>query len=281
MPNQLNVEQIIKEQEGLKEYYVYELRDPCDDAVFYVGKGKGRRAEHHEKEAIKDEENGTAKSIRIMEIRARNESPKIVVIGRFESEAAALAVEAVMIHWVYGHDSDYEESNLTNIQGGHGRDSIRNRGDYNVIEGIDIPQEERSGNIRMNYPDGTVAFLVHRKVWVGYAEGRIVCTRNSSSKVQHFLKARHNIDGVIFTAENVAENNADCTEIEVSDFTDVRKSSSVRMNYSEGAVAFLEHRKVWVGYAEGRIVCTKSTSEKVLDFLRLKHGLVGEIIDTN
>ncbi|MEI7455969.1 MAG: GIY-YIG nuclease family protein [Nitrosomonadales bacterium] len=249
MSNQLNIEQIIQEQEVLKEYYVYELRDPRDDAVFYVGKGKGRRAEHHEKEAINNDEKETAKLAKIREICARNESPKIVVIGRFESEATALAVEAVMIHWVYGHDSDYEESNLTNIQGGHGRDSIRNRGDYNVIEGIDIPQEERSGNIRMNYPDGTVAFLEHRKVWVGYAEGRIVCTRSSSAKAQHFLKTRHNIDGEIFTTQDIVENGVDYTETKVNALPSVKKSSSVRMNYPDGAVAFLEHRQVWVGYA--------------------------------
>ena len=138
MPNQLNVEKITNEQEELKEYYVYELRDPRDDTVFYVGKGKGRRAEHHEKEAIRNDVNGTAKSIRIMEIRARNESLKIVVIGRFDTEAAALAVEATLIHWVYGYD------NLTNIQGGHGCDSIRNRGDYSEIGGIDIPKPMRS-----------------------------------------------------------------------------------------------------------------------------------------
>ncbi len=54
-----------------------------------------------------------------------------------------------------------------------------------------------------------------------------------------------------------------------------------RMKHPDGAVLFRDDRQVWVGYAEGRIVCTKSTSDKVLDFLRLKHGLAGEIIDTN
>lgn len=33
-------------------YYVYELIDPRDGAVFYVGKGKGGRIDAHEKEAL-------------------------------------------------------------------------------------------------------------------------------------------------------------------------------------------------------------------------------------
>jgi len=47
--------------------------------------------------------------------------------------------------------------------------------------------------------------------------------------------------------------------------------------YRDGSVVFLEHRKVWVGYAEGRIVCTKNSAEKVIDFLKSRFGVDGQI----
>jgi len=141
----MNIEQVSPEQE-LKEHYVYELQDPRDDTVFYVGKGTGRRAEHHVKEAMKEDEREKAKLAKIREIRARGQTPKEVVIARFDTEAEAFAVEAVLIHWVYGHPDDCEDSTLTNIQGGHGRDTIRNKDDYDEIQGIDIPKPERSND---------------------------------------------------------------------------------------------------------------------------------------
>ena len=38
---------VLKSCDGLIRYYVYVLVDPRDDKVFYVGKGKGRRAYAH------------------------------------------------------------------------------------------------------------------------------------------------------------------------------------------------------------------------------------------
>ncbi len=141
----MNIEQVSLEQE-LKEHYVYELQDPRDDTVFYVGKGTGRRAEHHEKEAINKDEEETSKLEKIREIRARGQEPRIVVIARFDTKEEAFAVEAVLIHWVYGHTDGCEDSTLTNRQGGHGRDTIRNRDDYDVLPGIDIPEQRRSND---------------------------------------------------------------------------------------------------------------------------------------
>jgi hypothetical protein len=37
----------------MRKCYVYELKDPRDDKVFYAGKGKGNRIDHHEVEALK------------------------------------------------------------------------------------------------------------------------------------------------------------------------------------------------------------------------------------
>jgi len=54
------------------------------------------------------------------------------------------------------------------------------------------------------YPDGAVVFLPHRGVWVGYAEGRIVCTKNSSDKVVQFLMQRYSLTGVINVSPDCA-----------------------------------------------------------------------------
>lgn len=55
--------------------------------------------------------------------------------------------------------------------------------------------------------------------------------------------------------------------------------SKTRFLHPDGSVVFLEHRQVWVGYAEGRIVCTKKSAEKVVDFLHEKFGLEGAIVE--
>jgi hypothetical protein len=54
--------------------------------------------------------------------------------------------------------------------------------------------------------------------------------------------------------------------------------SRLRLDHPDGSVVFLEHRQVWVGYAEGRIVCTKKSSEKAVEFLKERFGLDGQIV---
>jgi hypothetical protein len=40
----------------------------------------------------------------------------------------------------------------------------------------------------------------------------------------------------------------------------------------DGTVKFLEHRKVWVGYAAGKIQCSKKTEQAAIDYIRIKFG---------
>lgn len=117
--------------EEYRDYYVYELVDSGNNQVFYVGKGRGERAFHHEEEALSSNKNN-AKLDRIRAIEKNGDTLKIRVIGRYEKEYEAFAVESTLIHWVYGYD------NLTNIQSGHGSDTIRDKGNNADIEGIDI-----------------------------------------------------------------------------------------------------------------------------------------------
>lgn len=126
---------IIKE---LKKYYVYELVNKKSGCVFYVGKGTGERALQHKAEAL-NLDNKSEKCITIRKILAEEDNDLIErVIGRYETEAEAYAVESTLIHWVYGH------SNLTNRASGHGSNTIRNIGDNSELEGIDIPERVKS-----------------------------------------------------------------------------------------------------------------------------------------
>jgi hypothetical protein len=120
--------------QDMKPFYVYELRDPRDNAVFYVGKGKGRRAKQHELDAVNTGEE-TSKIIRIREIHDADKEVNVIVVGRYDSEQEALAVESTLIKWVHGF------KNLTNLVHGHNHHSIRAQDDLSEINGIDIPRK--------------------------------------------------------------------------------------------------------------------------------------------
>lgn len=118
------------EKDKFKNYYVYELLDN-EGKVFYVGKGMGERAYSHEEEAKIDNKE-TKKLDKIRELEQSGNKVKIIVIGRYDTEAEAFAVESTLIHWVYGYD------NLTNVQSGHGSDTIRPYGKTDEMLGVDI-----------------------------------------------------------------------------------------------------------------------------------------------
>lgn len=118
---------------ALLPYYVYELRDPRDNAVFYVGKGTRDRLDAHHAE----EEN--SKAARIASIEQAGLAVQRIIIGRFATEDEALAVESVLIKWTYGFD------HLTNLVHGHRHRFIRPhqhqaKARYPVLPGIDRPR---------------------------------------------------------------------------------------------------------------------------------------------
>ena len=107
----------------IKKYYVYELRDPRDNDVFYVGKGQRERYLGHSAEDIDENDQRSAKSDRIDAINQAGYEDAFrrfrIIIGQYETEAEALAVEATLIKWVYGID------NLTNQINGHRHNFVR------------------------------------------------------------------------------------------------------------------------------------------------------------
>lgn len=93
-------------------YYVYLLMDPARkgiDGIFYVGKGKNRRAEDHLKGNPKKE---GEKHKKIQEIERRGQKVKIEILRHHLTEDEALEVESSTIDLI-------GIENLTNIQYGH------------------------------------------------------------------------------------------------------------------------------------------------------------------
>ena len=133
----------------LLPYYVYELRDPRNNEVFYVGKGTADRLDAHTAGTEDD------KRRRIADIEAAGLVVSRIVIGRFETEAEAFAVESVLIKWVYGF------ANLTNQVHGHRERFIRSwelRASTEPIPGIDV--ERRMPGLR----DGSFTAEQRRKI---------------------------------------------------------------------------------------------------------------------
>lgn len=101
-------EQSVIEQIG---YYVYFLRDPNNNEVFYIGKGKDNRVFDHVLCSLNDEED-SYKMERIRNIQETGKSVEHFILRHGLSEASAFEVEAAIIDFI-------GISNLSNIQSGH------------------------------------------------------------------------------------------------------------------------------------------------------------------
>jgi hypothetical protein len=155
-------------KEPLLPYYVYVLLNPLkSNKAFYVGKGTGQRAGAHERDVhrlledekrkrnqqVEQEKNSldedpldlasfdekilSDKQREIFELKKANASPLQVIVGRYETEEEAYAVEAALIHFMFGYE------NLTNLASGHGHKFLRTKNEYeeivaNAKEQIDI-----------------------------------------------------------------------------------------------------------------------------------------------
>ena len=144
----------------LLRFYVYELRDPRNNEVFYVGKGQRNRVNQHKGKVPQSEGQASTDSIlddiknenpedddstrlakvaRIAEIESAGHEVLRIIVGRFSNEDEAFAVESTLIKWIYGF------GNLTNLVHGHRHQYIRDQSQkatrqYAHVEGIDIPR---------------------------------------------------------------------------------------------------------------------------------------------
>jgi hypothetical protein len=94
-------------------YYVYLLKDPSNNEVFYVGKGKARRIFSHEDEALVYGDKKIEKLERIRKIKNKGKEPERIVLRHGLSEKEALEIEAATI------DLLASTQKLTNLVSGH------------------------------------------------------------------------------------------------------------------------------------------------------------------
>lgn len=95
----------------MSKFYVYELYDPRDEIVFYVGKGQKGRIHQHEVEARKGRQSRKCDKIREIEaaglsIGKRKVSKHAVELDAYEAEAALIC--------------EYGLARLTNVSPGGG-----------------------------------------------------------------------------------------------------------------------------------------------------------------
>jgi len=144
---------------SLLPYYVYELKDPADFKTFYVGKGQRDRIDGHDSDLAVSSELDAEKIRKIQQIRARDDNNAIlkVIIGRFETEEEALAVEATLIKWVYGL------GHLTNKVQGHRSTYIRPNGAVTEnISGID--REKKAFTYDGSYRQAQVSKITENRI---------------------------------------------------------------------------------------------------------------------
>ena len=92
-------------------YYVYQLVDPRDNSVFYVGKGKGDRIKIHAKNARLGRIDNAPKHQMIQSIHCEGLDVIERVVSYHETSASAYKAEREMI-------AELKSAGLTNIAGG-------------------------------------------------------------------------------------------------------------------------------------------------------------------
>lgn len=122
------------------KWYVYELVDPMDLNVFYVGKGKGNRINHHEREAKTGKYSNLSKVEKIRAIWGAGMSVVKNKVACFWDEQAAYDCE---------HERILSHPNLTNIK--KNPQTISSVGSLRVISFFKLLRKiftgRRAGNI--------------------------------------------------------------------------------------------------------------------------------------
>ncbi|MRH77633.1 hypothetical protein GH984_02830 [Spiribacter sp. C176] len=197
MQNEVNNEFTESRKEPLLPYYVYLLLNPLDhNRVFYVGKGTGQRAGAHYndvnrllKQLAQESEDQltkaelTSKQAVVRNIAEAGKKPLEVIVGRYETEQEAFAVEATLLHFLYG------KSSLTNIASGRRHRYIRTKEEFeeivkNARDQENIPRkagvdEEKVTGLRTNeYRNQKILGLEEASAYDTLAELQQILTEN-------------------------------------------------------------------------------------------------------
>ena len=125
-------------------HYVYLLRDPRSEEMFYVGKGTANRIDMHFSDARQHLDRKSEKLERIRELLAAGIPQNAIarVLARVETESQAHAIETLYMKFVFGHRM------LSNDQQGHAAGLFRARGDWHARKGFDLPFIVEGGRLR-------------------------------------------------------------------------------------------------------------------------------------
>ena len=121
-------------------YYVYVLRDPTNQEIFYVGKGKGSRLCQHFANARSGMTPSNEPRLeRLRKLLEEGYTSKQIgrIVARVKNEALAYVIESFYMKFVVGFDR------LKNIQSGHLYGLFRSRGDWEKRHGFDLPTHAR------------------------------------------------------------------------------------------------------------------------------------------
>jgi len=121
----------------LGKYYIYVLRDPSSEEVFYVGKGTGNRLIDHFKKSsnLVASASDADRLLKIRQLLACGLLPHDIgrIVARVAEESHAFILEALFLKFVFGLKS------LTNIQPGNHSEKFRAKNDWEIRKGFDLP----------------------------------------------------------------------------------------------------------------------------------------------
>lgn len=132
-------------------YYIYKLVDPRTNIPFYIGKGKGRRAETHLWDI--PETRNKYKENKIAEIRRSGTEPTIAyLIENIYDETVAYNIEAELISY-YGRKGYEKNGILTNVCADN-RPPNHSGKTYEDIYGVERAKEQRDLRSRLQSERG-------------------------------------------------------------------------------------------------------------------------------
>lgn len=133
-------------------YYTYALISPLTNRVFYIGKGKGGRVYHHEKNAHKPIGNA-AKNAEILKCHSSGEAITHLILSKHKDEQMAYSVESLLI-------DEFGIDNLTNSS--KAEMTARKKSDLpSIYEFETVGEWAAECLLRIKWLGGKIYFLGH------------------------------------------------------------------------------------------------------------------------